>query len=333
MELTRDSELRGAHASRVLVEASRLDPQTTKTAPLQINASTTPEASGGTPTATGETPVLPIASVPLADRSCVYECSVMHHRLSPQEHHFSYRIFMLSLDLDELDALDRRLLGFSRNRWNLYTFRDRDHLTLPGLEKATVRENLTAWLAQQGVLLPADARVRLVTLPRVLGYIFNPVSFFFCADATGAPLCAVVEVGNTFGELKPYLLREPAGENFFRLVTPKHFYVSPFSELDLSFDFKLRVPGDTLDIHIDDRAGEKRVLLSALTGRRAPLTTARLWWLSLKYPLITLKVIALIHLHAALLWLRRLPFHRKAANPQLQRDVFRPHSSIAPRTP
>ena len=83
-------------------------------------------------------------------------------------------------------------------------------------------------------------------------------------------------MGNTFGELKPYLLRESTGDRSFRLVTPKHFYVSPFSPLDLTFDFKLRVPGEWLEIHIDDREGDCPVLLSALTGRRAPLTTAQL---------------------------------------------------------
>lgn len=269
--------------------------------------------------------------------SCLYECSVMHHRLEPKVNQFRYRIFMFALDLDELDALAVR--GFSRNRWNLYTFRDRDHLTLPGLETASLRENLSAWLANHSIQLPTGGRIMLVTLPRVLGYIFNPVSFYFCSDATGTPLCAVVEVGNTFRELKPYLLPTPESDGRFRLVTPKHFYVSPFSSLDLCFAFKLRIPGETLDIHIDDRAldpangTDRPVLLSALTGRRAPLTTARLLWFTLKYPFITLKVIALIHWHAVLLWLRRLPWHRKAANADLQRDVFHPHSSIAPRTP
>ena len=130
-----------------------------------------------------------------------------------------------------------------------------------------------------------------------------------------------------------YLLREPGAENSFRLVTPKHFYVSPFMPLDLAFDFKLKVPGEHLDIHIDDREGGHRVLLTALTGRRAPLTGPRLAWLTLKYPLITVKVIFLIHLHALFLWWKRIPWHRKAANAELQRDVFNPHSSISGKNP
>jgi len=262
--------------------------------------------------------------------SCLYECDVMHHRLEPKENHFRYKIFMFALDLDEIDTVAAKVLGFARNRRSLYEFRDRDHLTLPDLgEQGTLKDHLIAWLARHSIQFPAGGRITLVTLPRVLGYIFNPVSFYFCHDAAGAPFCAVVQVGNTFGEMKPYVLREPTGPGVFRMITPKHFYVSPFSDLDVCFDFKLKVPDEQLDIHIDDRVGERRLLLSAVTGRRVPLTTARLAWLTFKYPLITLKVIFLIHWHATLLWVKRLPWHRKTANAHLQRDVLRPHTSIA----
>jgi len=253
----------------------------------------------------------------------------MHHRLAPTVHHFRYRIFMFALDLDEIDALAARIPVFGRNRANVYAFRDRDHLTLPGLENASVKENVIAWLAGQGIDFPAGGRIMLVTLPRVLGYVFNPVSFYFCFGADDAPLCAVAEVGNTFGELKPYLLDDRGNSDVFRRVTPKHFYVSPFFALNLSFDFRLRVPDDRLDVHIDDRDGGKRVLLTSLTGRRTALTTARLAWLTLKYPLITLKVIGLIHVHAALLWLKRVPWHRKSDGAAQQRGVLRPHTSIS----
>ncbi|MEP6671292.1 MAG: DUF1365 domain-containing protein [Chthoniobacter sp.] len=265
--------------------------------------------------------------------SCLYECSVMHHRLSPKEHHFRYSIFMFALDLDELDEVAQRVPLFSRNGRNLYAFRDRDHLTLPGRETASTRENLVALLAQHGIQFPTDGRITLITLPRVFGYIFNPVSFYFCHDGAGAPLCAVVEVGNTFGEMKPYLLRDFSSAGEFRLVTPKHFYVSPFSPLDLAFDFKLRIPGEGLEIHIDDREGERPVLLSALTGKRTPLTTGQLAWFTIKYPLLTLRVISLIHWHALLLWAKRLPWHRKSDRPDLQRDVMRPHASLAVKAP
>lgn len=261
--------------------------------------------------------------------SCLYDCVVMHHRLAPKENRFTYRLFFFCLDLDELPVLCRKITGFSHNKFNLYSFRDNDHLTGEG----GLKQKLAAYLSKEGVQFPEKGRVILLTLPRVLGYIFNPVSFYFCFDESGHPLCAVAQVGNTFGEMKPYLLAPPSADGVFRLRTPKHFYVSPFSALDLEFDFKLRLPGDHLEIHIDDWQGEKQVLLSSLTGSRVPLTTARLAWLTLKFPLVTLKVIFLIHWQALLLWLKRLPYHSKAANAHLQRDVLNPHHSIVNETP
>lgn len=257
--------------------------------------------------------------------SCLYECVVMHRRLAPKVHQFRYRIFMFCMDLDELDALAARLPIFSRNRLNLFAFYDADHLAPDG---GSVREKLDHYLATQDATLPPGARVRLVTLPRVLGYVFNPVSFYFCFEASGAPRCAVVQVGNTFGEQKLFLIRAPQLDGGFRLETPKHFYVSPFSALDLRFDLKLRVPAESMEVHIDDWEGDARVLLTALTGTRAALTTSRLCWFGVKYPLVTLKVIAMIHWEAFRLWLRRLPWHRKADQPGLQRDVLRPHASL-----
>jgi DUF1365 family protein len=262
--------------------------------------------------------------------SCLYECSVMHQRLAPKQYCFTHDIFMFYLDLDELDSVARNTFLFSRNRRNFYVFRDGDHLPPGG---ASLKENVLAYLARNGVDLGSNARIMLLTLPRVLGYIFNPVSFYFCFDAAGAPVCAIAEVGNTFREMKLFLLRreEMSGNDAFHKVTPKHFYVSPFSSLELSFDFKLKIPGEALGIHIDDRDGGDKVLLSTLSGKRAALTNGRLSWFTLKYPLLTLKVIFLIHWHALILYLKKVPFYRKAANPSLQSEVLNPHATLTGR--
>ncbi len=290
----------------------------------------------------------------------------MHHRLAPKQHRFRYGIFMLCLDLDELDSLHARLRTFSRNRWNLYTFRDDDHLRTREAGRGPqdgpaaaasgtgdLKSEILAWLAIQGVSLPVDARVTLVTLPRVLGHIFNPVSFYFCHAVDGTPLCAVTEVQNTFGELKPYLvpidrsaggppartgmdIHDPSRADEpsallgrFRITVPKHFYVSPFSPLDLCFDFRLRTPDERLEIGVNDvTADGKTMLVSILTGTRLPLTDGQLLRLTAKYPLVTLRVITLIHWHALKLWWKRLPWYRKAADTGLQRDVFRPHATL-----
>jgi hypothetical protein len=276
-------------------------------------------------------------------KSCLYECHVLHHRFSPTPHRFLYRIFLFAFDLDELDTLHRKLRLFSLNRRNLYSFRDADylpitepvhHATRPVAPPSAPRDpqslksRVVTHLAQHGIDL-TGGRVRLVTLPRVLGYLFNPVSFYFCYDRTGAPVAALAEVTNTFREMKPYLLA-PATlrDGAFRLRVPKHFYVSPFSDVDVAFDFTLRVPGERLSIQIDDYAGAERTLTSTLAGPRQPLTDARLAWFTLKYPLLSLRVITLIHWHALRLWLKRVPWFPKAARAADQRDLYRPHASL-----
>lgn len=263
----------------------------------------------------------------------------MHRRFAPKSHELKHRIFLLCLDLDEMDEIGKRSRWFSFNRPNVYSFRETDHLQMPGTR--SLRESLTRWLRERDVVLPPDARIRLVTLPRVLGYVFNPVSFYFCHDASGNPICAIAEVGNTFGELKPYLIpnatapgdtgdEADAIQGAFRAIVPKHFYVSPFSPLDLSFDFRLRNPGETLAISVNDVKEGRTILVSTLSGRRRPLTDAELLRLTLRYPLVTMRVVTLIHWHALRLWWKRLPWYAKAAQPELQRGVHRAHRSLSP---
>jgi DUF1365 family protein len=264
----------------------------------------------------------------------------MHARFAPRPHRFLYRIFLFAIDLDELGQLPRSLALFSVNRANVYRFDDRDFLpTHEALHNGpnaapsagALKERVLAFLAARGLDL-TGGRVILIALPRVFGYGFNPVSFYFCYDRTGAPAAAIAEVTNTFREIKPYYLgpdTQAAARGEFRVRVPKHFYVSPFSDVDVAFDFTLRTPGDRLSIQIDDYTGGERVLTSTLTGTRQPLTNGRLAWFTLKYPFLTLRIIGLIHWHALLLWWKKLPWFAKAARAADQRQLYRPHSSIA----
>jgi uncharacterized protein len=259
----------------------------------------------------------------------LYECAVMHCRLRPKRHGFNYRVFMFCVDLDRLPNLRR--LGFSHNRLNFFSIDDRDHIDLgkPG----GIRANLTAWLAEQGLTCPPDAKIRLLTFPRVLGYGFNPVSFYYIESKSGEPLAAVAEVVNTFREMKLYLMESFSSEGVWHRRVKKNFYVSPFSDPSMEFDFKLGQPAEDWQVNIDDYDAEGRVLLSAVSGRRRELTSARLIWYSLKYPLLSLKIIGLIHWQAMRLWIRRVPFLRKAERLEAQLDVMRPHSSLNKNSP
>lgn len=258
-------------------------------------------------------------------RSSIYECEVVHLRLAPKRHGFRYQLFFLDLDLDELPQLTAGLKLLGRNALNLYTFRDRDHLDLGA---GDVKANLLHYLRTNGCTVPDDARIRLVTLPAVLGYLFNPVCFYFVYDADGKPLHAVAEVTNTFHELKPYLLRTANADGLFELTAPKHFYVSPFSTLDTSFHFRIPAPGEKLRIHIDDVHEGKTTLVSWIHGEQKALTDARLLLNAFRFPMMTLGVILRIHWQAFRLWMKRVPFHRKADNSHLQLDLHRPHVSL-----
>jgi len=277
-------------------------------------------------------------------RSRLYECRVMHHRLSPKEHRFEYGLFLACVDLDELDAIQQQLRFFSHNRRNLYELRESDHFIHPPADPEVpasggLKARVVSWLGHQGVAPEQIGRIELVTLPRVAGYVFNPVSFYFVSAPDGSPVCAIAEVGNTFGEQKPFFVprrdrasvasSDSASAEQFRLVAPKHFYVSPFSALDLQFDFRLARPGERLSLGVNDvDSTGKTVLISSLTGTRRPLTDRELLRLTARYPLVTARVITLIHWQALRLWLKRIPFFSKAAQPELQRGVL--HRSPAP---
>jgi DUF1365 family protein len=265
----------------------------------------------------------------------------MHARFTPRAHRFVYRLFYFALDLDELPALHRRLTLFSLDRRNVYSFRPADFLPVGHTDAAApdsvaaLRRRLVAFGAHHGADLAA-ARIVLITLPRIAGYLFNPVSFYFFTSPSGRPLGAIAEVTNTFREVKPYFLAAAAAaaeRGEFHLRVPKHFYVSPFSDVDVAFDFTLRIPDDRLSIRIDDYTGDERTLTSTLTGTRHALTNGRLAWFTVKYPLLTLRVIALIHWHALRLWLKRVPWFAKAARASDQRDLYRPHRSLSPLQP
>lgn len=256
--------------------------------------------------------------------SCLYQCVVRHHRLVPKEHKFAYNVFMFYIDLDEVELLSKQLWLFSYGRFNWFSFRDRDHLQFPlgdGHNGKPLKQNVIEYLQSQGVV--GDGKIMLLTNVSTLGYSFNPISFYLCFDKQNNPLCSVAEVCNTHGEMKLFLLDGKCfSGRVFRRVASKHFYVSPFADLDSSFDFIFGVPGDTAHMRVDDYQDGKRFLLSSLLGRKKKLSDANLFWYGIRFPFITLKIIGLIYWQAFVLRLKKIPYHSKDSNLQLQRENF-----------
>lgn len=253
----------------------------------------------------------------------------MHHRLEPRVHRFNYRLFMFYVDLDELDFLSKTLLLFSRNRFNAFAFKDSEHLQLPKdkpNKALRVKEQIVTYLNTQGFVY-TNERIMLLTNMSVLGYNFNPVSFYFVIDANHEPLCAVAEVGNTFGEQKPYFLsKETLKGNTFELETTKYFYVSPFISHDSHFAFYLTPPDAKLNIRINTHdPNRKRFFISTLTGKATTLTNTKLLWYLIRFPFITLKIITLIHWNALLLWFKKIRYYKKEEFKELQKEVYKRH--------
>ncbi|MEX0835513.1 MAG: DUF1365 domain-containing protein [Nitriliruptor sp.] len=247
-------------------------------------------------------------------RSALYVGDVRHRRHRPRGNAFRYGSYWTLIDVDELAALDREVRGFGYGRRAVTSFRDTDHL---GPADVPVRAKLARWLADRGVTLPAG-RVQVLTSLRVLGHVFNPVSWWFCSDADGRVVLVVAEVRNTFDESHRYLLEhvEHRGDGTLRASAPKVFHVSPFLPVDgHTYDFVFAPPGDRVLAHIDVTDASGRILDATQTGDRVELTGANLARTLLRYPLVTLRTVFLIHRQAVTLWRLRTPFFRKPEPP------------------
>lgn len=254
-------------------------------------------------------------------RSAIYAGSVVHTRLSPVRHRLRYRTFSLLLDLDEIPELSRRLRWFSAERFNLFGFSDRDHLAG---DAVSLRQQVQASLARADIDI-GDGRILLLTMPRVLGTVFNPLSVFWCYDADGRLRAVLYEVNNTFGQRHSYLVPVTGGVEPVRQECAKEFFVSPFMDMTLRYRFRLHPPGERVAIVIDAAGAAGRVLSAVLVARRQELTDAALLAGFVRHPLLATQVLGAIHWEAAKLWRKGLRTRPRPAPPP------EPVSIVAPR--
>ncbi len=244
-------------------------------------------------------------------KSCIYEGTVVHKRLFPRAHGFSYRVFSLCLDVDEIDTIDRTLRLFSRNRRNVMSIRDGD-LGAGGTE--SIGDKVRGVLAASG-LSQSAARIELVCYPRLFGYAFNPLSVYFCRDDAGTLGAVIYEVTNTFGERKAYVIPSDGQDGAISQSCAKELYVSPFTAAEGRYGFHAVPPCDRIVIGVNFRENDRPVLKTHFRGVRRPLSDAGIAGLIVRYPLMTAKVIAAIHFEAARLWAKRIPLAERRTSP------------------
>ena len=239
--------------------------------------------------------------------SCIYSGSVIHKRFKPKEHFFKYKVFSLLLDLSELNELDHKLNFFSLNKFNLISFYEVDHGNRDGSSLLDwVKNNLS-----NNNVSTVNIRVKLLCYPRILGYVFNPLSVFFVYDQNENLISILYEVKNTFGEQHTYFFKVENQNKLIQNNCSKKFHVSPFIEMNCNYFFKILNPAQKLSVIIDQYDQKGKILFASQDGEKSDLTSKNLMKSYLKHPLMTFKIISAIHFEAFKLWMKGIKFIKK----------------------
>jgi DUF1365 family protein len=245
-------------------------------------------------------------------QSSLYDTKIFHRRRRPKKHKLSYGAFYLLLDLDELHRMHRKLRWFSYNSFNIFSFRDRDYG--PG-----TNEPLRPWLEHHLEKASVDlegGRIEVLCLPRILGYAFNPITVYYCHHRDGDLLAVMYEVSNTFGQRHSYLFSiNQQTDELIQHSCDKRFYVSPFIDVSGHYEFSLKKPGSELYLHIRQADDDGPMLDAWINGRKNHISDRNLLLCLLRYPLLTLKVVAGIHWEALQLWLKGVGLVRRPEPP------------------
>ena len=257
----------------------------------------------------------------IMDSCAIYNGIVVHRRLKPKAHLLKYKVFSLLLDLDSLGAIDADPVPLAVNRFGFLSFYESDH----GDQR---KAGLKSWVLEQlskTDIDTADIRVRVLCYPRFLGYVFNPLTVFFCEDARGETVAILYQVKNTMGESHTYIIPiESGAARPFKHGCDKAMYVSPFTPMDSSYAFNIVPPGNDICVSIQQSDSDGPLLNASFTGKYATLNAPNLRRAILRHPLMTIKVIAGIHLEALKLWRKGVPFFRHTPQPGADTSVITP---------
>ena len=237
--------------------------------------------------------------------SCIYNGIVKHRRFKPIEHSLNYRTFSILLDLDEIENLAKSISIFSLNKFNIFSFYNRDHGARDGSSlKDWVKKNLKKFNISNNI-----TTIKLLCYPRVFGYVFNPLSIFYCYEKNDLK-AIFYEVKNTFNEQHTYIFKIKNNEKIEQKCKKK-FYVSPFMDMETYYNFKLINPKEKLSIFIRQTSGEETVLTATQTGDKKEFSFNQLLINFFKYPLMTIKIISSIHYEAFFLWKKGAVFRKR----------------------
>ena len=237
--------------------------------------------------------------------SCIYNGEVNHTRFKPVKHFLNYKTFSLLIDLDEIEQLDKSISIFSHNKFNIFSFYNKDHGDRDGsCLKKWVISNLKKYKIEGNI-----SKIKILCYPRIFGYVFNPLSIFYCYE--NEKLKSIFyEVKNTFNEQHTYIFKIKDGEEI-KQKCKKKFYVSPFMDMETFYNFKLINPNQRLSVMIKQTDAEGTVLTATQTGDKKEFNFKQLLINFFRYPLMTLKIISSIHFEALLLWKKGAIYRRR----------------------
>ena len=241
--------------------------------------------------------------------SRIYVGKVIHRRFKPKNHYFKYRVFSLLIDLDDLNEIDNKIKLFSYNKFNIISFFDKDH----GDRDGTSLKNWVKKKLENIGIDNKEVKIKLFCYPRILGYVFNPLSVFFIYDKYDKIIALFYEVKNTFGEQHTYIFKAEDNETL-RNSCVKKFHVSPFIDMECNYKFRVNKPSDKISVIIDQSDNDGKLLFASQDGTAKEFSNKNLFVSYIFHPLMTFKVIVAIHYEAFKLWLKGIKFIKKKIN-------------------